>query len=102
MPPWSPRRRDAGVERQPFDRQRDLQEALDDAADLGAEVVRVEAPDILTGLEQVARSHRATHLVLPHHGDEGVRAPTPTATGDSLLERLPDVEVHLVGPHPPR
>jgi len=40
--------------RQPFDRGRNLQEALDDAVDLGAEVVRVEAPNVVTGLEQIA------------------------------------------------
>ena len=61
------------AERQPFDRRRDIQEALDDAVDLGAEVVRVEAPDVVTGLEQVARSHRATHLVLPHREVGGLQ-----------------------------
>ena len=61
------------LERMPFDRQRDLQEAIDDAVDLGAEVVRIEAPDVVTGLEQVARAHRATHLVLPHQEVTGLR-----------------------------
>jgi two-component system sensor histidine kinase KdpD len=88
--------------RQPYDRHRDVQEALDDAADLGAEVVRVEAPDTLTGLERVARSHRATHLVLPHQAVTGVARLTRRPLADGLLERLPDVEVHLVGPHAPR
>jgi two-component system sensor histidine kinase KdpD len=88
--------------RRPYDRQRDLQEALDDAADLGAEIVRVEAPDTLTGLVQVARSHRATHLVLPHHTDAGIARLRRRPLADGLLERLPEVEVHLVGPHAPR
>src|SRR5262245_13930156 len=56
-----------------FDRSRDLQEAIDDAVDLGAEVVRVEAPDLAAGIEQVARSRQATHLVLPHHALTGIR-----------------------------
>lgn len=85
------------VERQPFDRQRDLQEALDDAVDLGAEVVRLEAHDELTGLEQVARSHRATHLVLPHREVAGLKRLRERPLVDRLIERLPDVELHVVG-----
>ena len=84
--------------RQPFDRQRDVQEALDDAVDLGAEIERVEAPDVLTGLERVARSHRATHLVLPHHEETAMTRLRQRPLADRVLERLPDVEVHLVGP----
>ena len=85
------------LERQPFDRQRDIKEALDDAVDLGAEVVRVEASDVLTGLERVARDHRATHLVLPHHEISGLKRLRERPLVDRLLERLPDVELHLVG-----
>jgi two-component system sensor histidine kinase KdpD len=86
------------LERQPFDRTRDIQEALDDAVDLGAEVVRVEATDIVSGLEQVARSHRATHLVLPHHELAGLKRLRERPLVDRLIERLPDVELHVVGP----
>ena len=42
--PWSSRRPESSAS--PFDRQRDLQEAIDDAVDLGADVVRVEAADV--------------------------------------------------------
>jgi two-component system sensor histidine kinase KdpD len=86
------------LERQPFDRTRDIQEALDDAVDLGAEVVRVEATDIVSGLEQVARSHRATHLVLPHRELAGLKRLRERPIVDRLIERLPDVELHVVGP----
>ena len=86
------------VERQPFDRSRDIQEAIDDAVDLGAEVVRVESADMVAGLEQVARSHRATHLVLPHHEIGGLRRLRERPIVDRLIERLPDVELHVVGP----
>jgi two-component system sensor histidine kinase KdpD len=86
------------VERQPFDRQRDIQEALDDAVDLGAEVVRVESPDVVTGLEQVARSSRATHLVLPHVERSGLTRLRERPIVDRLIERLPEVELHVVGP----
>ncbi len=80
-----------------FDRTRDLQEALDDAVDLGAEVVRVEARDTAAGLEGVARDRRATHVVLPHEELSGLRRLTERPLVDRLLERLPDVEVHSVG-----
>ena len=80
-----------------FDRRRDLQETIDDAVDLGADVVRVEASDVLAGIEQVARSRRATHLVLPHEATTGLRRITERPLVDRVLERLPDLEVHSVG-----
>jgi two-component system sensor histidine kinase KdpD len=86
------------LERQPFDQSRDIQEALDDAVDLGADVVRVEAVDVVSGLEQVARSHRATHLVLPHRELKGLKRLRERPLVDRLIERLPDVELHVVGP----
>ena len=83
--------------RQPFDQGRDLQETIDDAVDLGAEVVRVEAKDLLSGIEEVARTRRATHLVLPYHGSTGFRRVLDRPLVDQLMERLPDVELHIVG-----
>ncbi len=84
-------------ERQAFDRTRDIQEALDDAVDLGAEVVRVEAADMVSGLERVARSHGATHLVLPHREVAGLKRLRERSLVDRLIERVPDVELHVVG-----
>jgi two-component system sensor histidine kinase KdpD len=83
-------------DRQPFDRVRDLQEAIDDAVDLGAEVVRVEAVDVASGVDEVAQGRRATHVVLPHHGLTGLQRLTERPLVDRLLERLPNVEVHSV------
>ena len=84
--------------RQPFDRHRDIQEALDDAVDLGADVVRVESKDVVAGLEQVAHSSRATHVVLPHSEPSGLARFRERALVDRLIEQLPDVEIHVVGP----
>ncbi len=89
-----------GIEHQPFDRRRDLQEALDDAVDLGAEVVRVEAADVVAGLEDVARSRRATHLVLPHQPQSAVERVRHRPIVDRLIDEMPDVEVHVVGATP--
>jgi two-component system sensor histidine kinase KdpD len=90
------------LEHQPFDRGRDLQEALDDAVDLGADVVRIEAADVVSGLAEVAHSHRATHLVLPHREVGGLQRLRERPLVDRLIERLPDVEIHVVGPPTPR
>jgi two-component system, OmpR family, sensor histidine kinase KdpD len=84
------------TERQSFDRSRDRQEAIDDAVDLGADVVRVEAPDAARGIEQVARDRKATHVFLPHAEVSGLRRLKERSVVDQLLERLPGVEVHAV------
>ena len=86
------------IERQPFDRSRDLQEVMDDAVDMGADVLRIEARDLVSGLEEAARSRRATHLVLPHTETASLRRVLGRPLVDRLLERLPDVELHIVGP----
>jgi two-component system sensor histidine kinase KdpD len=88
------------VARQPFDQTRDLRETVDDAVDLGADIVRVEAPDVVTGVEQVARSRRVTHVVLPHRPMRGVRRLVERPLADKLLERLPELEIHVVGAKP--
>lgn len=85
------------ADRQPFDRNRDLQEVIGDATDLGATIVRAEAKDLVAGLEEVAKSRRATHLVLPHRESSGFRRVLERPLIDRLLERLPDVELHVVG-----
>jgi two-component system sensor histidine kinase KdpD len=82
---------------QPYDRERDIREAIDDAVDLGATVVRTEAADLVSGLAEVARSRRATHVVLPHHQVSGLKRFTERPMADRLLEQLPDLDVHVVG-----
>jgi two-component system, OmpR family, sensor histidine kinase KdpD len=80
-----------------FDRARDLQEAIDDAIDLGAHVVKVEARDTVTGLADVAHSRGATHVVVPHDPIGGLRRVTQRSLTEQLLERVPELEVHVVG-----
>lgn len=83
--------------RQSFDRARDVQEAIDDSVDLGAEVIRVEAQDVATGLEEVARSRHATHLVIPYRGPANVIGRLrERSIVDRLLERMPELEIHVV------
>ena len=79
------------------DEARNLREVADDAADLGAEILRVEGDDTAAAVARLARARGATHVVLAHrpHGRlERLRHP-PLA--ETLLELLPGVEVHVVG-----
>jgi two-component system sensor histidine kinase KdpD len=85
------------VDREPYDRRRDMQETIDDAVDLGAELIRLEATDLLTGIEQAARIRRATHVVLPYREATGLRRLLERPLPEQLMKRLPDVELHLVG-----
>ncbi len=80
-----------------FDAIRDLQEALDDAVDLGADVVRVEAKTLAAGVEETARSRRVTHVVLPYRPQSRIESVRAGSIVDRLASALPDVEIHLVG-----
>ena len=88
------------MERQSFDRGRDVQETLDDAVDLGATVVKVEAADLVTGIVDAATSKRATHLVLAHVPASGLQLVMARPLTDRLLRRLPDIQLHIVGEGP--
>jgi two-component system sensor histidine kinase KdpD len=88
------------VARLAFDRERDLRENLAYADDLGAEVVRFEAPDLVAGLVEVAGSRRVTHIVLARQEQRGLARFRAASPADALLERLPEIEVHLIGAGP--
>ena len=79
------------------DRQRDLREHLDDAVDLGAEILQVEAKDAVEAIIQTARDRRITQIVLPYDGAAGVMDRLRRGSiVDRILAELPDVEVHVV------
>jgi two-component system sensor histidine kinase KdpD len=84
-------------ERRSFDRTRDLQEVIDDAVDLGAEVMQAEARDLLSGIVEVARARRATHIVLPYRATSAARRMIEAPLPDRILEQLPEIELHIVG-----
>jgi two-component system sensor histidine kinase KdpD len=67
------------------------------AADLGAEIVRFAAPSLVDGLEHVARSRRVTHIVLGHAPRRGVMRWTRQSLPETLAERVPGLEVHILG-----
>ena len=80
-----------------FDAARDLQQAIDDAVDLGAEVLRIEADDVATGLERAALTKRASHLVLPHVPTSRLQRLREEPIADRVLRGVPDLEIHVVG-----
>jgi two-component system sensor histidine kinase KdpD len=80
-----------------FDASRDLQEAIDDAVDLGADIVRIEATDEAEALASIAARRRATHVFVPYREVGGLRRIRERSLVERVLERLPDVEVHAVG-----
>ena len=88
------------VERLPFDQARDLQEHLDYATDLGAQVVRHPARDLVGGLVELARGLRITHLVLGGEPRRGLMARFTADVAERVLRLMPEIEVHLVGAGP--
>ncbi len=80
----------------PRDRQRDLREHLDDAVDLGAEIVQVEGSDPVEALVRVARQRRVTQIVLPYRAIGAMDRLRKGSVVDRLLAEMPDVEIHVV------
>jgi len=78
------------------DRTLNYQENMDYAVDLGAEVLRVEARDLLSGLEMVARERRVTHVIFVSDGSTPLGRLVRRPLALELLERIPDLEVHLI------
>ena len=85
------------VERLAFDQARDLQEHLDYANDLGAQIVQHPARDLLTGLVELGKGLRITHVVLGRETRSGVVGRLGPNLADQLLRQMPEIEVHLVG-----
>jgi two-component system sensor histidine kinase KdpD len=79
------------------DRMQDLRENLEHAEDLGAEVVRREAANVVDGIVEAATERRITHLVLPYDAPGRLGALLRPGLADRLIARLPEVEVLLIG-----
>ena len=85
-------------QRSSFDRQRDLKEAVDDARTWGPTSCVSRPGTSLEGLEQVARSTAGdTRGAVPSGRCAGLQRLLGRPLADRLLERLPDIEVHLIG-----
>jgi two-component system, OmpR family, sensor histidine kinase KdpD len=85
------------IERLPFDRARDLQEHLDYATDLGAQVIQHPARDLANGLIELGKAMRVTHVVMGRESRRGITRRLGPDLSEQLLDQLPEIEVHLVG-----
>jgi two-component system sensor histidine kinase KdpD len=82
------------------ERNRLLREYLDDATDLGAEIVTVEADDVAEGVASVATARRVTRLVMPHRTSSALERMRRASLADRILERLPTLEITIVADAP--
>ncbi len=75
---------------------RRLREHLDDAVDLGAEVLNVEAADLADGIVELARRRRVTRIVLPYRPSSTLERVRTRPLAERILERLPALEITMV------
>ena len=78
------------------ERTRRIREYLDDAADLGAEILTVDAVDVAAGVVQVALARRVTRLVMPHRASSKLDRVRKTPLAERILELLPTLEITIV------
>jgi two-component system sensor histidine kinase KdpD len=82
------------------ERLRRLREYLDDATDLGAEILVVEASDVVEGIIGVAQRRRVTRLILPHRPSTAMERVRHSPLVERILERLPTLEITIVADAP--
>ncbi len=75
---------------------RRIREYLDDATDLGAEIVVVDAQDVADGVVQVAEARRVTRLVMPYRTSSTLDRVRRSPLADRILGRLPTLEITIV------
>lgn len=88
------------LDRLPFDRSQALQRNIAFATDLGADVIRLSADELVDGIEEVARNRRITHLFMAYQSGDVFQRLARRTPLEILLERLPTLEIHLVTNRP--
>ena len=73
-----------------------IREYLDDATDLGAEVLITRAADVVEGVVTVARARRVSRVVLPYRASNTLERVRHSTTAERILEQLPSLEVSIV------
>jgi two-component system sensor histidine kinase KdpD len=79
---------------------RRIREHLNDATDLGAELVYVETSDVAEGVVRVAGDRRVSRLVMPHRPAGTLERLRRQSLADRILERLPRLEITIVAEAP--
>ncbi len=82
------------------ERNRRLREFLDDATDLGAEIIVIEAADVAEGVATVAKTRRVTRLVMPHRTSTALERMRRSSLAERILERIPTLEITIVADAP--
>ncbi len=77
--------------------ERAVREVADDAADLGADVVRVDGDDLAADLARLVVDRGSTHLVIAHRPQGRLERFRQPPLADILVDLLPGVELHIVG-----
>jgi K+-sensing histidine kinase KdpD len=80
----------------PSERVRRVRELLDDATDLGAEILMVEAADVAEGVATVAKARRVTRLIIAHHPTTTLERVRKSPLAERILMRLPTLEITIV------
>ena len=75
---------------------RRIREHLDDATDLGAEILVLEAPDLAEGIVRIARARRVTRLVMPHRQSSTLERVRKVPLVERILEQIPTLEITVV------
>jgi len=75
---------------------RQIRESLDDATDLGAEILVVEASDVAEGIVRIVRARRVTRLVLPHRTASTMERVRRSSLADRIIEQVPSLEISIV------
>jgi two-component system, OmpR family, sensor histidine kinase KdpD len=78
--------------------ERNLREVADDAADLGADIVRVDGDDPAAAVARLVEARGATHVVIAHRPQGRLDRLRRPPFAEALVDLLPGVEVHIVGP----
>ncbi len=84
------------VDALPFDRARDLREALGVAVDLGALTAQLTSRDLVDAIAATVAEIGATHLFVPYAPPGRLEGLTHRPLGERLVERMPDLDLHLV------
>jgi two-component system sensor histidine kinase KdpD len=80
----------------PAERTRRIREHLDDAVDLGAEILTIEAANVADGVVEIARARRVTRLIMPHRHSTTLERVRRMPLADRILEKIPTLEITIV------
>ena len=84
----------------PLERTRRIREHLDDAVDLGAEIIAVEGTDLAEAVAQVARARRVTRLVMAHRSSSTLERVRMKPLADRILDLVPKLEITIIADAP--